>query len=141
MKLGKFLAIVMILSFFTPLILVPQEIDMDVKISTVNIMINRVFSTRLGMIVEYYAAGKVRRAYLPNAFFQNKTVVKIVENDYSLTPQMNVVYIDNVASKIKLYVPEYLDGFTYQVIDFMPQDLIDKFKNTTKLVVELKDEK
>ena len=140
MKLGRLLLIIIILSFFTTLIIIPQVIDQDAKITTINIMINRVFSTRLGMIVEYYYGGKVRRVYMPNAFFQDKTVVRINEDDYSLTPQMNVIYKDQVAYKIKLYIPTYPDGFTYQVIEYLPQELVDKFKNTTKIEVVLKDE-
>ena len=111
----------------------------DIKITTVNVMIYRIYSTRMGMVVEYFAGDNIKTTYFPNSFFMNKTVVKIIEDDYSITPQMNVVYKDQVPYKIKLYVPPIYDGYIYRIIEFMPDDLVEKFKATTKLEVEFAD--
>lgn len=140
MKLGKFLLIILVLSFFTPLILSSQPMDENLKITTANVMIYRVFITRMGFVVEYYSGDKLRRTYLPNSFIMNKTVVKIIEDDAKITPQMNVIYKNEVPFKIKLYIPSVYDGYTYQIIETMSDDLVEKFKNTTKLEIELKDE-
>ena len=139
MKLGKILIIVIILSFFTPLIILPQENLDDIKITTTNIMIYRIFQTRMGLVIEYIAGSRYRRTYFPNSFIMNKTVIKIVEDDYSITPQMNVVYKNGEPYKVKLYIPPVADGYIYQLIEFMPDDLIEKFKATTKLEIDLKD--
>jgi hypothetical protein len=53
---------------------------------------------------------------------------------------MNVVYKNGEPYRVKLYIPPIADGYIYQLIEFMPDDLIEKFKATTKLEIELKDE-
>ncbi len=140
MKLGKILIVILIISFLAPILSQPQA-SLDDKITTVNLFIVTIYTTNMGLIVDYYSGGRIRTAYLPNRFFEDKTVVKIIENNYLLTPQMNVVYRNQIAYKIKLYMPDYFDGFTYQIIESLTQDAVDKFKNTTKLDIPLADTK
>ena len=52
---------------------------------------------------------------------------------------MNIIYKNKEPYKIKLYLPTLPTGLTYQAIDVMPDDMIEKFNNTTKLQVELRD--
>ena len=143
MKLGKFLLITLVLSLFYPFILSSQATDDydDIKITTTNVMIYKLYKTRLGLAVEYYAGGKIRRAYFPHRFFMNKTVVTILEGDYQITPQMNIVYKNQELFKVKLYIPPIPDGYIYQILENMPQDMVDDFNAVTKLEVELSDEK
>ena len=111
------------------------------KMTTINVMISTIYSTSLGLIIEYYSDGKMRECYLPNSFFEDRTVVKVLEDDPNISPQMNVVYRNNEPYKIKLYVPTYPNGLTYQAIPFLPDDKIQLFNNTKKLQVILKEEK
>lgn len=138
MKLGKILIVFVIISFFSPLLLQPQA-TLDDKITTINLFIVTIYTTNMGLIIDYYSGNRIRTTYLPNRFFEDKTVVKIIENNYLLTPQMNVVYRNTEPYKIKLYMPDWFDGDTYQILSSLPQNVVDKFKNTTKLDIPLAD--
>ena len=134
------LIIIILLMIVTVSLLAQDSVNED-KYTTVNIMIKTVYSTSMGLIIEYYSRGKIRRLYLPNKFFNEKTAVRIKEDAAFMTPQMNIVFKNKEAYKVKLYMPTYIDGFTYQVINFMTNELIEKFNSTDKLTFELKDEK
>jgi len=108
------------------------------KMTTVNIMISTIYSTSMGMIIEYYSDNKLRECYLPNSFFEDRTVVKILEDNPHISPQMNIIYRNNEPYKVKLYVPSNPNGLTYQAIPFLSDDKVQMFNNTKKLVVPLK---
>jgi hypothetical protein len=129
-----FILIVLISSFLSG-----QTATAD-KMTTVNVMISTIYSTNMGLIIEYYSDGKMRECYMPNSFFEDRTVVKIIEDNPTIAPQMNVVYKNNEPYKVKLYVPTYPNGLTYQAIPYLPDDKVQLFNNTKKLAIILKED-
>ena len=53
MKLGKILIVILIISFFAPLFSQPQA-SLDDKITTINLFITTIYTTSMGLIIEYY---------------------------------------------------------------------------------------
>jgi hypothetical protein len=135
------LAVILLLTAFIFNNISAQEIKETDKVTTVNIMIGTIYSTRLGYIIEYYWADKYRELYVPNAFFENRTVVKVYENNESISPQMNIVFKNSEPYKIKLYIPTSPNGFTYQVLQVLPDDKAQIFNNTKKLEISLTNDK
>jgi hypothetical protein len=135
------LAVVILLTAFIFSNISAQEIKETDKVTTVNIMIGTIYSTRLGYIIEYYWADKLRELYVPNAFFENRTVVKVYEDNEQISPQMNIVFKNGEAFKIKLYVPNNPNGLNYQVLQTLPDDKAQIFNNTKKLEVSLTNDK
>jgi hypothetical protein len=112
----------------------------DSKYSCVNVMLSKVYFTRVGLILEYFTGNQMRQTYLPNKFFEQGMAIKVVDNDQKTTPQMNVMYKDLQPYKVKIYMPLAQDGLTYQIIEFMTKEQEDKFTNADKLVFNFWDE-
>lgn len=110
------------------------------KYTTINVMISKVYSTSKGLIIEYFSSGKKRQTYLPNKFFDEGIAVKVIAENTSMTPQMNIIYRNLEPYKVKIYLPRFFDSITYQVMGFMTKEHIEKFK-VDKLIFVFKDEK
>ena len=134
----RFAVMLMIITLFFSGVISAQVAGENDKVTTVNIMISTIYSTNKGLIVEYYADGKFMECYLPHWFFDQRIVVKVLEDNPQISPQMNVVYKNGEPYKIKLYVPTVTNGWDYQVIEHLPDDKAKIFDSTKKLEVKLK---
>ncbi len=130
----KILSSILFVLFLCPLLFSQsQNNSKNDKYSSVNVIVQTIWSTKMGIVVDYYLDGEILSAYIPNKYFDDKTVIRIYEDNSQISPQMNIIYKNLEPFRVKLYVPTNPYGPKYKVIEIMPNDLIDKFKNTTKL--------
>jgi|GEM_PF-1647397 len=118
-----------------------QENDSQAKYTAVNFMVERIYFTRLGLIVYYYAEGRFQYLYLPNKFFNDGIAIKIKEGDGKITPQMSIIFKNFEPVKVKLYVPFVFDGPRYRIMDYLTKTIEDKFNSTEKIEVTIFQDK
>jgi hypothetical protein len=97
--------------------------DSGDKFTSVNVMLSTVYTTKLGMILEYYSSQKIQQTYLPNQFFIDGRALKVYEDNSNLTPQINIIYKNQKPYKVKIYVPSKPYGLTYRTISFITEEL------------------
>ncbi|HOJ65146.1 MAG TPA: hypothetical protein PLE45_12085 [Spirochaetota bacterium] len=108
------------------------------KYDTKNIMLSSIIYTKLGLILVYYVDDIAKEAYVPFEFFRDGRAKQVIEDDIMVTPQANIIYKNGKPFKVKIYVPTKTRGTAYKLMDAMPEDIKEKFKNTTDLYFEYK---
>lgn len=138
MKNKFFLIVILLFILGSTGIFAQDSLPID-KYDTKNIMLASIIYTKLGLILVYYIEDVAKEAYIPFQFFRDGRAKQVAENSSIITPQANIIYKNGRPFKIKIYIPTKSTGGTaYKLMDAIPDDIKEKFKNTTDLYFEYK---
>ena len=134
------LLIILIVISIVPYINSEEDTSKD-RFTALNALIETVYYTQYGMIVEFLSEGKIRQLYIPNRFFDEQLAIRFTEGTEAYAPQLSVIYRNLEPFRIKLYLPKVPYGPKYVTLEYPSDEIINKFKNTEKIEVSFWDKK
>jgi hypothetical protein len=104
------------------------------KITSTNIIPLVITDTHLGSIIQYYQGVDMKYLYVPSEFFISGKAVRVYMDSSDLTPQINVIFKNEKAFRMKIYMPRNASSLTYRYKDVLTDEEIEKFKTKEILV-------
>ena len=104
------------------------------RITSTSIIPVTITDTRLGSIIQYYQGVDLKYVYIPNDFFNTGKVVRVYVDSTDITPQLSVIFKNEKAFRMKIYMPRNASSLTYRYKEMLTDEEVEKFKTAELLI-------